>query len=190
LWTPDPGTEAAQTPAKKRSYAEPHWIYLGLARHLRRARPADRLPRGAARGGPVFQRGAHCHGRFRVSDSQHVTIALLALPERLTAIFAARNQMFTGVMKVIRMLGLACPAGVSGVGFDDLPWAGVLGAAANGQLAREIGQLASRHIRVRLDGFTEMPPQRLVPRIRLSMRNSCRPVSAADAPGEAPDQNR
>jgi LacI family transcriptional regulator len=74
--------------------------------------------------------------------------ALLELPERPTAIFAASDQMAFGVYEAVRRHGLRVPDDISVVGFDDLPevrWSSPPLTTVRQPLA-EMGILAARTV--------------------------------------------
>lgn len=63
-------------------------------------------------------------GDFTFQSGLEQAKALLALPERPTAIFASNDDMALGCMAAIAEAGLATPADISVAGFDDSPSAG------------------------------------------------------------------
>jgi LacI family xylobiose transport system transcriptional regulator len=66
-------------------------------------------------------------GRFHHADGLEQGRALLALPDRPTAIFASSDLYALGVYEAARSFGLTIPGDVSVVGYDDLriaQWAG------------------------------------------------------------------
>jgi LacI family transcriptional regulator len=65
-------------------------------------------------------------GDFRETAGLTVTRALLDLAEPPTAIFAVNNLTTIGVLAALRERGVAVPADVSVVGFDDIPTAELL----------------------------------------------------------------
>jgi DNA-binding LacI/PurR family transcriptional regulator len=80
--------------------------------------------------------------------------ALLAAPDRPTAIFAANDLSAVGVLAAADEMGLRIPGDLSVVGYDD-SWFGRLGrlslTTVNSHLA-EVGQLAGRTLTARIDG--------------------------------------
>ena len=67
------------------------------------------------------------HGRFHVEEGIETGRALLALPDRPTAIFAGNDLQALGVYQAAREARLHIPEDLSVVGFDDLPvaqWVG------------------------------------------------------------------
>lgn len=60
------------------------------------------------------------HGNFDQPTGQAAAEALLALPERPTAIFAGNDEMAFGAMDAIAAAGLRIPEDISVVGFDDI----------------------------------------------------------------------
>jgi DNA-binding LacI/PurR family transcriptional regulator len=67
-----------------------------------------------------------CEGDFRETAGLTVTRRLLDLPEPPTAIFAVNNLTTIGVLGALRERGIELPAGMSVVGFDDIPTAELL----------------------------------------------------------------
>ena len=71
--------------------------------------------------------GLVSHGRFHVEEGIEKGRALLALPDRPTAIFAGNDLQALGVYQAAREARLHIPEDLSVVGFDDLPvaqWVG------------------------------------------------------------------
>jgi LacI family transcriptional regulator len=60
-------------------------------------------------------------GGYREADSTAGALALLALPERPTAVFAANDLSAIEMMRVAAAQGLRVPHDLSVVGFDDIP---------------------------------------------------------------------
>jgi LacI family transcriptional regulator len=60
-------------------------------------------------------------GYFDLQSGLEATRALLALPERPTAIFASNDEMAVGALIAARELGLRVPDDLSVIGFDDTP---------------------------------------------------------------------
>ena len=60
-------------------------------------------------------------GGYRAAWSIDAAHALLTMPDRPTAVFAANDLSAFGVMEVARELGLRIPQDLSVVGFDDIP---------------------------------------------------------------------
>ncbi|WP_328473263.1 LacI family DNA-binding transcriptional regulator [Actinoplanes sp. NBC_00393] len=63
------------------------------------------------------------YSNFQHDGGLHAAQALLALPDRPTAIFAGSDSQATGVYEAVRQAGLTIPGDVSVVGFDDLNFA-------------------------------------------------------------------
>jgi LacI family repressor for deo operon, udp, cdd, tsx, nupC, and nupG len=62
-------------------------------------------------------------GDFSIESGVREAAALLAAPERPSAIFCFSDEMAMGALEAIRRAGLACPGDVSLVGFDDIRFA-------------------------------------------------------------------
>jgi LacI family transcriptional regulator len=60
-------------------------------------------------------------GDYRRDAARAPATALLSLPDRPTAVFAANDQSAMGTMDAARELGLDVPGDLSVVGFDDIP---------------------------------------------------------------------
>lgn len=125
----------------------------------------------AAAGLPVAD-GWVVEGQLTLDGSAEATRRLLALPRRPTAIFCANDEMAMGCMHAIRDAGLAIPADVSVIGFDDTRYAAVLDPPLTTihQPATEIGERAMQRLlreieQGRGDGAdVEIVPHRLVVR--------------------------
>ncbi|MCH4876074.1 LacI family transcriptional regulator [Pseudomonas sp. TMW22090] len=103
-----------------------------------------------------------CHGDFSLKAGDDGAAAMLALPDRPTALFCENDEMAIGALKRIRQSGLRVPEDISLVGFDDIPFAAYCDpplttisqpAAAFGQRAVEMlialiekKPLAERHV--------------------------------------------
>lgn len=64
-----------------------------------------------------------CHGDFTLKAGDDGAAAMLALPDRPTALFCENDEMAIGALKRIRQSGLRVPEDISLVGFDDIPFA-------------------------------------------------------------------
>ncbi len=60
-------------------------------------------------------------GNYRKESTLEPARALLSLPDRPTAIFAANDLSAIGTLEVARELGLDVPGELSVIGFDDIP---------------------------------------------------------------------
>lgn len=89
-----------------------------------------RLPRR-----PAYERFGF-HGRF---EARALARELLELPEPPTAIFAASDTQALGVLEAARDLGIAVPATLSVIGFDDIDMAEYLGLTTVRQPLYESG---------------------------------------------------
>jgi len=114
------------------------------------------------------------HGAFIGDEAFNCTQALLALPERPTAIFAANNQMLIGVMRAIAESGLACPHDVSVAAIDDFPWAAAFSPTLTTvrQPVDAMADAAFNLLLERING-TSAAPKHLVFTPELVIRQSC-----------------
>jgi LacI family transcriptional regulator len=94
-----------------------------------------------------------------------------------TAIFAANNTLAEQVWHVLRRRGLRIPADVSLVGFDDVPWMGMVDPAITvvEQPTLELGRRAALLLLRRLDGPTLEPAVEIL-QPRLVVRGSTGPA--------------
>ncbi|UNX56276.1 LacI family transcriptional regulator [Georgenia sp. TF02-10] len=79
-----------------------------------------------------------------VRAARAAAVRLLADPRRPTAVFAANNVLAEGVWRAAADLGLAVPADLSLVSFDDAPWMSMVspGITAVAQDVRTLGETA------------------------------------------------
>ena len=84
-------------------------------------------------------------GEFSYESGYAGANALLDLPDRPTAIFAANDDMAAGVICAVCERGLSVPDDISVCGFDDTPIARQIYPALTTvrQPTREMGQLAA-----------------------------------------------
>jgi len=63
---------------------------------------------------------------YRSEPAYDQCVSILSGSERPTAILAANNVMALGALQAINDLGFRCPADISLVSIDDVPWSGVI----------------------------------------------------------------
>jgi DNA-binding LacI/PurR family transcriptional regulator len=83
--------------------------------------------------------GQGAHGR---PEARRLARAMLSLPERPTAIFAASDTQAMGVLEAARDLHLCVPEDLSLVGYDDIEVAEYLNLSTIRQLLYESGRLS------------------------------------------------
>ena len=82
--------------------------------------------------------------------------------DRPTAVFGANDMLAIGAMQAARSAGLAIPADIAIVGFDDIATAKLLGLTTVRQPEFELGSLAARTLIERLrPGGIERPGKSL-----------------------------
>lgn len=98
------------------------------------------------------------HGDFSIESGFAQTQNLLA--DGVTALFCFSDEMALGAMAAIRAAGLACPADVSVVGFDDVRFASFASPALTtiSQPADEIGRRAMALLLAHLGAPDAAPP--------------------------------
>jgi LacI family transcriptional regulator len=96
-----------------------------------------------------------------------------------TGIFAANNTLAEQVWRVLRRRGLAIPGDVSLVGFDDVPWMGMVepGITVVEQPTLELGRRAAHLLLRRLHGPGLAPDVEIL-QPRLVIRGSTGPARA------------
>ena len=85
------------------------------------------------------------HGDWHFAGGYAEMHALLALPDPPTAVFVGSDEQCLGVYRALHEHGLAIPAAMSVVGFDDMPYAELLTPALTTvrQPLREMGRVAT-----------------------------------------------
>jgi LacI family transcriptional regulator len=115
---------------------------------------------------------------FHAPDAE-LRIGRLLSEQRPTAIFAANNLLAEQAWHVLRRRGLRIPEDISLVGFDDVPWMGMVspGITVVAQPTEELGRRAAQLLLRRLADPTRAPKvEQLEP--TLVVRGSTGPTSA------------
>jgi LacI family transcriptional regulator len=128
-------------------------------------------------------------GDFSEASGHAAALRLLELEPRPTAIFAMNDSMAIGAVSALRERGVAVPADVSVVGFDDIPIARYVSPPLTTVRVSipTLGERATQRLfEVLKCGGGQQRVQELLP-TELVVRNSCAAVSAAavDAPRPA-----
>ena len=112
-------------------------------------------------------------GNFDYESGWQDTQALLALPDRPTAIFACNDLMAIGAMRAVFAAGLRVPEDISVVGFDNTPMAPYTNPPLTtiAQPIGGIGQAAIQMLLARIADKTR-PPQRQTLPMHLIVRAS------------------
>ncbi|MFC5799055.1 substrate-binding domain-containing protein [Streptomyces formicae] len=113
-------------------------------------------------------------GDFSMSGGQASMAALLSLPRRPTAVFAACDEMAFGAMRVLRDSGVPTPEGVSVIGFDDHDMSALLGLTTMAQPVAEQGRLAARAVLTALENPRQAPQDIVLP-THLQIRSTTGP---------------
>lgn len=118
------------------------------------------------------------HGDYREDVAYSVTREVLALSDPPTALYVANNTMLIGAMRAIAEAGFRCPADISVVSTDDLPWATAFRPRLTTvrQPVREMGLEAVRLLVDRITRPSDEPARRLVLPPTLIVRDSCAPI--------------
>lgn len=121
--------------------------------------------------GIPFDAGLVGVGRYQEDASRELAHELLSQVDRPTAIFAANDLSAIAVLSVAHDLGIAVPAELSVIGFDDIPEASrhVPALSTVRQPMQRLGEVATRLLLALMNGETPEQthvrlPTRLVPR--------------------------
>jgi len=108
---------------------------------------------------------------------------MLALPERVTAVFCTETDAMTGSLRAVRAAGLAYPTDVSLIGFDDNSWAAVMDPPLTmiEQPMHELGEQAAATLLALIDGETTSRSMHTL-ETRLVTRASVAPPPAVRVP--------
>jgi LacI family transcriptional regulator len=101
---------------------------------------------------------------------------MLALPDRMTALFCTETEAVTGALRALRAAGLAYPRDVALIGFDDSAWAAVMDPPLT-MIEQPVHQLGAKAAEVLLDTIGGIEPGRKMHtlRSRLIRRSSVAP---------------
>ncbi len=122
---------------------------------------------------PEYERHG-IHGRY---EARMLARELLQLPEPPTAIFAASDTQAMGVLEAARDLGLAVPAQLSVIGFDDIDVAEYLGLSTIHQPLFESGTRGLELVLSQLGGPSPATGIEILP-IELKLRGTTAPPMA------------
>jgi LacI family transcriptional regulator len=124
-------------------------------------------------------------GDFYSESGEAAMRALLALPERPTAVFAAADMMAIGAIRAVHTEGLQVPHDMAVVGFDDIQIAPLLNPALTTirQDKTGLGVAAARALIEQIDNPEVTPPVLTLP-VELVVRASC----GGGTPGESEEK--
>jgi DNA-binding LacI/PurR family transcriptional regulator len=108
---------------------------------------------------PQYHRQAE-HGRY---EARVLTMQMLNLSERPTAVFAASDTQAMGVLEAARDAGLRVPEDLSVIGYDDIEIAGYLGLTTMRQMLYESGQRGVELLLEALEHDLEEPVFEVLP---------------------------
>ena len=104
--------------------------------------------------GIAFDERLIIEGQFHETDGQHATHRLLDRNLKISAIFAANDQMATGVLHALRSRNLEVPQDISLIGYDDLIFSRYLTPSLSTirQPLKEMGEAAAQLAIAQLEG--------------------------------------
>lgn len=112
-------------------------------------------------------------GDFTESSGHAAALALLALPERPAAVFAANDSMAIGALRAFREAGLDVPGDIALAGFDDIPVAEYVTPALT-SVHVPIHEMGARAVQAVLDALSETASAAVTTLpTRLVVRESC-----------------
>jgi LacI family transcriptional regulator len=116
-------------------------------------------------------------GNYRGDLAYDAAKRLMTGADRPTAIVGANNVMALGALQAILDLGFRCPADVSLVGVDDVPWSGLVRprVTTSAQPIEEIARVAIKWLLERMSGAAEahQPPRDMVFQPQFLTGDSC-----------------
>jgi LacI family repressor for deo operon, udp, cdd, tsx, nupC, and nupG len=122
-------------------------------------------------------------GDYTVPGGAAAMNALLALPERPTAVFAQSDEMAIGALGSLSRHGLSAPHDVSIVGIDGHDMAAAVGLSTVAQPVQELGALAARTlVQLLVDPSMAVPGRTELP-TSLIVRDTTAPLSGTPRPG-------
>lgn len=118
---------------------------------------------------------------FMRENGYHAMQALLALPEKPTAVLVSNNVLGEAAITAIRERGLHIPQDISFVMFDDVQWASLMEPSITvvSQPVHQLGYISMKLLDDRLQADetnADHPPVRITLEPELIQRESCRPV--------------
>ena len=154
---------------------------LGLSTHFGRLEGFRKAMQG--RGLPVREEYLRM-GDLQIETGRSLTVELLRLNPRPTAIISSNNRMLLGLMRALTEAGVPCPAGMSVVGFDDSAWTEHFspGLTVIAQPAYEIGKAAFGMLLSRMqagDSEQKDQPELTLLAAELRVRGSTAPPDAS-----------
>jgi LacI family transcriptional regulator len=123
-------------------------------------------------------------GNYRGDAAYEVAKPMMMSSDRPTAIVGANNVMALGALQAILDLGFHCPADVSLVGIDDVPWGGLVRPRVTTS-AQPVADIASAATACLLERMTagadiQIPPRDIVFQPQFLSGDSCGPLRQAD----------
>lgn len=119
-------------------------------------------------------------GDYLESGGYAATQALLSLPERPTAIFAANDLSAFGAMEAAAQRGLRIPDDISLIGFDNIPQTALVFPKLTTvhQPLEQMGQVAVKMLLEQLDNSkNDQSPRHVTLATQLVIRDSCRAIT-------------
>ena len=121
-------------------------------------------------------------GNLRFSGGKTAMEKLIDLPKPPTAVFACGDMMAVGAMRAVFNRKLNVPENISIVGFDNNPIAEVITPPLTtiSQPIKKIANISMEILLKRIKGNVTLPPEKIVLKPELIIRDSCRPLTKQD----------
>jgi LacI family transcriptional regulator len=123
-------------------------------------------------------------GNYHGDVAYDATKLLMTRADRPTAIIGANNVTALGALQALLDLGFRCPADVSLVGIDDVPWSGLVRprVVTVAQPIADIGRAAIACLLERISGAAEapIPPRDIVFQPHFLSGDSCADIRTAE----------
>jgi LacI family transcriptional regulator len=130
-------------------------------------------------------------GQFEIKSGYEQAKLLLSLPQRPTALFVCNVAMTMATLRAIIDCGLRCPEEVGLVCFDDSEWFNLIRPkiSAVAQPSYELGATAARTLLKRISRQLVTPPQMMVLKTELIIRESSNRELSSDLIDHDTEQN-
>lgn len=121
------------------------------------------------------------NGEFHYPEGYAAALALLALPNPPTAIFASNDDMALAALDALRGQGVRVPDEMSVIGFDGIPQAALVHPPLTtvSQPLAKMGRVATQMLLDRLND-PDKPARRIELPTELIVRGSCQPVRSSN----------
>ncbi|MEG1324525.1 MAG: substrate-binding domain-containing protein [Janthinobacterium sp.] len=125
--------------------------------------------RALAAAGVAIDERLVAYGESSIEPARLAVHALLALPDRPSAIVSGNNLMTLGAMRALKEAGVAIPGEIAFAGFDDLDWADLHSPSLT-VTAQPLEDIGARAVSLLIRRMREPDAARSVVRMPVTMR--------------------